>query len=59
VVQLPGRRHPPGTSVTRLDNLTDCVYTTADAITHELLYLQFPTSWPCPPDGSPSGAFVE
>ena len=49
----------PGTSVTTLDNLIDCVDTTADAITDELLCLQFPSGWPCPSDGSPSGAFVE
>src|SRR5262245_38663209 len=50
----------PGTSVTTLDNLIDCVDTTADAITAELLCLQFPSGWPCPPsDGSPSAAFVE
>jgi len=49
----------PGTSVTTLDNLIDCVDTTADAITAELLCLQFPSGWPCPSDGSPSGAFVE
>jgi hypothetical protein len=49
----------PGTSVTTLDNLIDCVDTTADAIIQELLCLQFPSGWPCPPpDGSPSGAFV-
>jgi hypothetical protein len=49
----------PGTSVTTLDNLIDCVDTTADAVVDELLCLQFPSGWPCPSDGSPSGAFVE
>jgi hypothetical protein len=49
----------PGTSVTTLDNLIDCVDTTAHATTDELLCLQFPSGWPCPSDGSPSGAFVE
>jgi hypothetical protein len=50
----------PGAPVTTLDELIDCVGTTTDAITQELLCLQFPSGWPCPaPDGSPSGAFVE
>src|SRR5262245_1944616 len=50
----------PGTSVTTLDNLIDCVDTSADTIVGELLCLQFPSGWPCPPpDGSPSAAFVD
>jgi hypothetical protein len=50
----------PGTAVTTLDELIDCVDATADDITQELLCLQFPSGWPCPPaDGSPSMAFLD
>ncbi len=47
----------PGTPVTTLDGLIDCVGATADEIAAELLCIQFATGWgPCP--GSPSGAFL-
>jgi len=49
----------PSTPVTTLDELIDCVDTTVDSISDELLCIQFPSGWPCPADGSPSGAFVE
>jgi hypothetical protein len=50
----------PGASVTTLDELIDCVDFTADEIIQELLCLQFPSGWPCPPsDGSPSAAFLD
>jgi hypothetical protein len=50
----------PGTAVTTLDELIDCVDSTADDITQELLCLQFTSGWPCPPaDGSPSMAFLD
>ena len=43
-----------------LDDLISCVGTSADAVVDELLCIQFPSGWPCPPaDGSPSGAFLE
>jgi hypothetical protein len=41
----------PGTALTTLDDLITCVDTSADAITDELLGLQFPTSYPVPTDG--------
>jgi hypothetical protein len=54
----------PGTALASLQDLIDCVDTTADAIVDELLCLQFPRNggadWPCPAgDGSPSGAFLD
>ncbi len=49
----------PGTPLTSLDDLIDCVDSTVDEITDELLCLQFPAGWPCPSDASPSGAFVD
>jgi hypothetical protein len=50
----------PGTTLATLDDLIDCVDATVDEIADELLCIQFPTGWgPCPPDGSPSGAFLD
>jgi hypothetical protein len=50
----------PGASVTTLNDLIDCVDATADEMIQELLCRQFPSGWPCPPpDGSPSGAFID
>ena len=41
----------PGTALTTLDDLIDCVDATVDEITDELLCIQFATGWgPCPPD---------
>jgi hypothetical protein len=53
-----------GTALSSRTDLVKCVDDTADAIVNELLCLQFRgnggADWPCPPpDGSPSGAFVE
>ena len=49
----------PGTPLTTLDDLIACVDTTVDEITDELLCIQVPSGWgPCPPDASPSGAFL-
>jgi hypothetical protein len=43
----------PGTALATLDDLIACVDTAADAIVAELLCMQFPSGWPCPPsDGS-------
>jgi hypothetical protein len=47
----------PGTALATLDDLIACVDTSADAITDELLALQFPTSYPTPaesPDATPA-----
>jgi hypothetical protein len=47
----------PGATLTTLDDLIACVDTSADAITDELLALQFPTSYPSPtesPDATPA-----
>jgi hypothetical protein len=54
----------PGTPLSSLNDLKDCVGTAGDAIADELLCWQFPgnggADWPCPPpDGSPSGAFLD
>ncbi len=47
-------------ALTTLDDLIDCVDATVDEITDELLCIQFASGWgPCPPDASPSGAFLE
>jgi hypothetical protein len=49
----------PGTPLSTLDDLVTCVDAAANAILEELLCIQFPSGWPCPPlDGSPSGAFL-
>lgn len=41
----------PGTPLTSIDDLIDCVDTTVDEATAELLCLQFANGWgPCPPD---------
>lgn len=49
----------PGTPLTSLGDLIDCVDATADEIADEFLCLQFPSKgWSCPPDASPSGAFL-
>jgi hypothetical protein len=50
----------PGPALSSLDDLIDCVDTSADAIVDELLCEQFPTGWPCPVGpGSVSGAFLD
>jgi hypothetical protein len=50
----------PGAALSTLGDLIACVDASADAIVDELLCFQFPTGWPCPPpDGSPSGAFLD
>lgn len=45
----------PGAALSSLDDLIDCVDSSADAIADELLCLQFPRNahadWPCPTDG--------
>jgi len=41
----------PGPALATLDDLIACVDSSADAITDELLGLQFPTSYPVPTDG--------
>lgn len=49
----------PGTALATLDDLIACVDTSADAITDELLTLQFPASYPSPtelPDATPTPA---
>jgi hypothetical protein len=49
----------PGSAVSTIDDLIGCVDTAADAIVDEIMCLQLRTRWPCPPpDGSPSGAFL-
>lgn len=48
----------PGAALSTLDDLIACVDTAADTIVAELLCIQFPSGWPCPP-GSPSGAFLD
>jgi hypothetical protein len=52
----------PGTALTDVQGVTDCVDASADVIVDELLCLQFPRNggadWPCPID-SPSGAFLD
>ena len=48
-----------GTLDTRAELIT-CVDDTAEEIAAELLCIQFGTGWgPCPPDASPSGAFLD
>jgi hypothetical protein len=42
----------PGTALTSIDDLIGCVDATVDEVTDELLCLQFPSGWPCPPDAS-------
>jgi hypothetical protein len=42
-----------------LDDLISCVDQSAQQISAELLCLQFPSGWTCPPDASPSGAFLD
>lgn len=45
----------PGTPLATLDDLIDCVDSSADAIVDELLCLQFPNTWSCPaPDPTPT-----
>jgi hypothetical protein len=52
-----------GAALEDLDDLESCVETVADTIIDELLCMTFPRNsgvdWPCPPEGSPSGAFVD
>jgi hypothetical protein len=52
-----------GAALSNLDDLKTCVATSADHIISELMCWQFPggggTDWPCPPEGSPSGAFLD
>jgi hypothetical protein len=38
----------PGTALASIDDVIDCIDTSADAIVDELLCLQLPTKWPCP-----------
>ena len=40
----------PGTALSTLDELIDCVDSSADAVADELLCLQFRSGWPCPAD---------
>jgi hypothetical protein len=47
-----------GALTTRAD-LVSCVEDMVDQRTQALLCIQFPSGWPCPPDASPSGAFIE
>lgn len=43
-----------------LDELISCVDATAEEVAAELLCIQFASGWgPCPPDASPSGAFLD
>jgi hypothetical protein len=43
-----------------MDELITCVDDTAEEIAAELLCIQFASGWgPCPPDASPSGAFLD
>ncbi len=52
-----------GAALTDLDDLKGCVETASGTIIDELLCWTFPggggTDWPCPPEGSPGGAFVD
>ncbi len=52
-----------GAGLTDLEELKDCVETSADTIIDELLCWTFPggggSDWPCPAESSPSGAFVD
>ena len=53
----------PGPALSNIQGVVDCVDTSADVIVDELLCFQFRgnggTDWPCPVDGSPSGAFLD
>jgi hypothetical protein len=43
----------PGTPLSTRDDLVACVDSSADRIVDEMLCLQFPTTWTCPPPDSP------